>query len=158
MAKTDFLKLAVSIVICLCAGFIGSFFTSPNIPTWYASINKPFFNPPNWIFAPVWTILFILMGISLYLVWSKGLQAKGVKIAIAIFAAQLVLNTLWSILFFGLQNPFFAFIEIIVLWIFILLSIIKFYPISRKAALLLLPYICWVSFALLLNYFVWILN
>lgn len=152
------MKLVISIIICLAAGFIGTFFTNPSIPTWYESLKKPSFNPPAWLFGPVWTALFILMGISLFLVWQKGLNYNGVKIALIVFGIQLILNILWSILFFGLRAPLVAFIEIIILWILILITILIFYPISKAAALLLLPYILWVSFASILNFFLWQLN
>ncbi|MBU1120469.1 tryptophan-rich sensory protein [Candidatus Micrarchaeota archaeon] len=146
------------IVFCELVGIIGSFFTAPSITSWYAAIQKPFFTPPNWVFAPVWTTLFLLMGISLYLVWEKGLSDRKVRIALSVFGIQLILNIVWSLLFFGLQNPFLAFIEIILLWISILATIILFYRISVKASILLIPYIVWVSIAALLNYSVWILN
>jgi len=152
------LKLVVSILVCQAAGLVGSLFTSPAISSWYATIQKPSFNPPNWVFAPVWTLLFLLMGVSLYLVWSKGLGDKKTKIAVFIFAFQLLLNILWSILFFGLQSPLYAFIEIIILWLAILFTIISFYKISKPAAYLLLPYILWVSFASILNFSILILN
>ncbi|SNQ60274.1 TspO/MBR family protein [Candidatus Methanoperedens nitratireducens] len=154
----NILKLVISVIVCLFAGFIGSVFTFPSIPTWYAALTKPLFNPPYWIFAPVWTILFILMGISLYLVWNKGLQDKKVKISLFIFGVQLVLNVLWSFLFFGLHSPFYAFLEIIILWAAIVLTIVNFFKISRTAGLLLLPYILWVSFAAILNFSIWRLN
>ena len=149
-------RLLIAILICQFAGIIGSVFTTPSIPTWYAGINKPDFNPPNWLFAPVWTTLFFLMGISLYLVWEKGIKTS--RLAVYVFSAQLILNIIWSLLFFGLQNPFFAFIEIIILWVAILATILLFYRISKKAAILLIPYIAWVSFAAFLNYSIWILN
>ena len=152
------LKLIVSILICQGAGLVGSVFTSPAIPTWYATLQKPSFEPPNWVFAPVWTLLFLLMGISLYLIWSKGLEDKKAKIAIVIFSSQLVLNILWSFLFFGFKSPLYAFIEIIILWLAILATIISFYRISKTAAYLLLPYILWVSFASVLNFSIMILN
>lgn len=152
------LILFSSIIICQLAGFIGSVFTTPAIPRWYANINKPSFNPPNWVFAPVWTTLYLLMGIALFLVLRKGLNEKDVKIAIAVFALQLILNSLWSFLFFGLESPFAAFIEIIFLWIAILISIILFYHISWVAGALLIPYILWVSFASVLNFSFWRLN
>lgn len=152
------IKLIAFIVFCELAGIIGSFFTAPSIASWYASLQKPFFTPPNWVFAPVWTTLFLLMGISLYLVWEKGLGDRKVKLAVSVFSIQLILNILWSVLFFGLQNSFLAFIEIILLWIAILATIILFYRISVKASLLLIPYIVWVSIASLLNYSVWVLN
>jgi tryptophan-rich sensory protein len=151
-------RFAVSIVLCQLAGFIGSLFTSPAIPTWYAALEKPSFNPPNWLFAPVWTVLFLLMGISLYLVWRKSSDGHSTKTALAFFALQLTLNVLWSMLFFGLRSPLAGLMEIIVLWTAILLTLITFYRISKPAGLLLIPYILWVSFAAVLNYHLWRLN
>ncbi len=151
-------KLVIAIMICELAGVVGSVFTYPSIPTWYASLQKPSFNPPNWLFAPVWLILFALMGVSAYLVWSKGLESKGVKVALFIFVVQLVLNMLWSIVFFELRSIFYGFVVIIVLWIAIMLTITAFVRVSRKAGTLLLPYILWVSFASALNYYIWLLN
>ncbi|MFW6194445.1 MAG: TspO/MBR family protein [Halobacteriota archaeon] len=148
----------MSIGICLAAGFIGSIFTTPAIPVWYATLQKPFFTPPNWVFGPAWTTLYILMGIALFLVWNKGIQDRKVQVAMGVFGVQLVLNSLWSILFFGMQNPFYAFIEVIILWFAILATIILFYGIDKRASFLLVPYILWVSFASVLNYYVWILN
>jgi len=152
------LKLIVSILVCQGAGVIGSVFTSPAITTWYAQLEKPSFNPPNWVFAPVWSLLFLLMGIALYLIWSNEAESRKKRTAILIFAVQLVLNILWSVFFFGLQSPLHAFIEIIILWLAILLTIISFYKISKTAAYLLLPYILWVSFASILNFSIMILN
>lgn len=154
----EILILFSSIIICQLAGIIGSIFTAPSIPNWYANINKPSFRPPNWVFAPVWTTLYLLMGIALFLILRKGLNEKGIKMAIAVFALQLVLNSLWSFLFFGLKSPFAAFIEIIFLWAAILMSIILFFRISRVAGALLIPYILWVSFASVLNFAIWRLN
>jgi len=154
----EFLLLFASIIICQLAGVFGSLFTTPSIPLWYASINKPSFNPPNWIFAPVWTTLFLLMGIALFLIWRKGFKEKDIKIAFSVFIFQLVLNVLWSFLFFGLQSPFAAFIEIIFLWIAILITIILFLRISWVASILLIPYMLWVSFASVLNFAIWRLN
>ncbi len=147
----------VAIIVCELAGFIGAIFTTPSIPTWYATLSKPFFNPPSFVFAPVWTLLYALMGISLYLVWEKREKIK-TKIPLVLFFFQLILNTIWSILFFGLKNPLLAFVEIILLWITLLFTIIKFYPVSKKAALLLVPYILWVSFASILNLAIFLLN
>ena len=148
-------KLIASILICQIAGIIGSIFTAPSITSWYADLQKPAFSPPNWVFGPVWITLYTLMGISLYLVWNKK---KNVKIPLTLFSIQLILNSIWSIIFFGLQNPFYALIEIIILWIMILLTIISFYKISKKASFLLLPYIIWVTVATFLNYYILILN
>ena len=156
--KINNVKLASSVLLCLMAGLVGSIFTVDSIQTWYLSLNKPSFNPPNWIFGPVWTALYVLMGISAYLIWEKGISKKEVKNALTLFVIQLVLNLLWSIIFFGLKSPFYALIEIVFLWIAIVSSIYLFYKISRSAAFLLFPYIAWVSFAAILNYFVWQLN
>jgi translocator protein len=151
--KLNIVKLIASIGICLLAGAIGSIFTSKSVSTWYSTINRPSFNPPNWLFGPVWTILFILMGIALYFVWTLG-----DKQAMIVFAVQLLLNILWSALFFGLKAPFYAFLEIIILWAAILMTIFVFYRVSPKAAYLLVPYILWVSFAAILNFSIWRLN
>jgi len=156
--KLNLWKLIFSIVVCQLAGVIGSLFTSSSISTWYTALRKPFFNPPNWIFGPVWITLYLLMGISLYLVWNTGIEQKYVKVAIIVFIVQFVLNSLWSILFFGLQSPFLAFVEILVLWATILLTIVFFFRISVVAGWLLIPYIIWVSFAAVLNGAIWLLN
>ena len=148
----------ISIAICLLAGVLGSVFTTPAIPTWYATLIKPSFAPPNWLFFPVWTALFIMMGISLFLVWQKGLENVQIKIAISIFGVQLILNVIWSAAFFGLRSPLAGLIEICILWIFILVTILKFMKISKTAGLLLIPYIFWVSFAAVINFFIWRLN
>ena len=152
----DFIKLLASLIICQLAGAVGSVFTSPKIKTWYAGLIKPNFNPPNWIFGPVWTILFLLMGVALFLIWRQT-KAKN-KTALTLFGIQLGLNIFWSVLFFGLQSPQNAFIEIILLWLIILLTIISFYKISKTASILLIPYIAWVSFAAVLNFYLWRLN
>jgi tryptophan-rich sensory protein len=151
-------KLLSAIIICQLAGVIGSIFTSSSVETWYAELTLPSFAPPGWFIGAVWITLYTLMGISLYLIWNKGLRNKSVKEAVSIFFIQLVLNSVWSFLFFGLQSPFIAFIEIIILWIAILFTVIKFYRISKNASLLLIPYIMWVSVALLLNFSIWLLN
>lgn len=156
MAKINYLRLISSIVICQLAGIIGSFFTVSSVSTWYLTLNKPFFNPPSWLFGPVWITLYLLMGISLYLIWNN--YSKDMKLPLIFFGIQLGLNSLWSIIFFGLQNPLFAFIEIIILWVFIFLSIIGFYKKSKTAAYLLIPYILWVSFAAILNFSIFYLN
>lgn len=137
------------------AGIVGSVFTTPAISSWYKNLAKPIFNPPNWIFGPVWSVLFLLMGISLYLV----LQKRPVKSEeIKIFSIQLGLNVLWTIIFFYFMSPIAAFIEILILWLAIFLTIKAFYKVSKNSAYLLLPYIIWVSFALLLNLSVVVLN
>lgn len=156
--RVNLSKLVVSILLCQFAGLIGSVFTASSLENWYLFLEKPAFNPPAWVFFPAWVTLYTLMGISLYLVWEKGLQEQEVKMGMFIFGIQLGLNTLWSILFFGLKSPYYAFVEIVLLWFAILLTILKFRKISKTASYLLFPYILWVSFAMLLNYYIWILN
>lgn len=151
-------NLILAILICQGAGLIGSIFTISAIPSWYAGLEKPSFSPPNWLFAPVWFLLYTLMGIAAYLIWDRGVGKKEVKTALTLFAVQLVLNSLWSVIFFGLRLPQYAFLEIVALWVFILLTILSFYKISKTAGLLLLPYILWVSFAAILNLFIVRLN
>ncbi len=158
MHLRDFLKLTLFIVAVEAAGIIGAVFTTPAIPTWYTGLIKPELAPPNWVFGPVWTTLFAFMGIAAFLVWQKGIPRKDVKIALGIFLGQLILNTFWSIIFFGFQNPGGALIEIVILWVAILATILAFAKISKPAAWLLAPYVLWVSFAGYLNYAIWTLN
>jgi tryptophan-rich sensory protein len=158
MGVRDIIKLVVSLVACQCAGAIGSIFTTPAIPTWYAALEKPSFNPPNWLFAPAWITLYLLMGIAAFLVWRKGLGQKGVRAALVVFLVQLVLNALWSVVFFGLKSPLWGVVVILALWVAILLTILRFFKLSTAAGALLLPYILWVSFASVLNVAVWVLN
>jgi len=150
--------IIVAVVVCELAGIIGSVFTTPSIPGWYAGIVKPSFNPPNWIFGPVWTVLYAMMGLAAYLVYEKGLKRPEVKRALTVFAAQLVLNTLWSIVFFGAHMILGAAVVIVVLWTLILATILLFHKISKPAASLLIPYILWVSFATVLNVSFYALN
>ncbi len=158
MKKLDFPKLVSSILICEAAGVIGSFFTVLAIPVWYKTLNKPAFSPPNWLFGPVWTVLYLLMGISLFLVWQKGIESKKSKAALAAFAIQLALNALWPIVFFGGHSPLGGLVVITLLLIFILITIARFLPISKTAATLLFPYLAWVSFAAVLNFYIVKLN
>lgn len=158
MRGSDILKLVLSIIICQGAGFLGSLATMPSIATWYKTIAKPSFNPPNAVFGPVWITLYALMGVALFLIWKRGTATAGVKSAMILFFVQLVLNTLWSVLFFGLHQPMWAFIEILVLWLLILLTLIAFWRIALPAGLLLVPYFLWVSFASALNLAIWRLN
>ena len=181
MKSINLLKFVASIIICELAGVVGSIFTFPQINSWYNGLNKPSFNPPNWIFGPVWTILFVLMGISLYLVWMKKWEPKN-KIGgnkrkawnslsqkfftgswrkaniVLIFSTQLILNVLWSVIFFGMHSLNTSFCVVLMLWIAILFTIINFYRVSKVAALILVPYILWVSFAAVLNFSILFLN
>lgn len=158
MNTKNWLTLVGFITLSEAAGIIGSIFTAPSIRGWYDTLIRPDIAPPNWVFGPVWTTLFALMGIAAFLVWKRGLEHRNVKIALGIFAVQLVLNTLWSIIFFGLRSPGGALIEIVFLWFAILVTIVVFSKISRAAAWLLVPYIAWVSFAAYLNFSIWMLN
>ena len=150
-------KLIVSIVLCEGVGISGSIFTIPSITSWYSHLSKPFFNPPNWIFGPVWTMLYLLIGVSLYLILQKKLK-KEKNIILFVFSAQLFLNFLWSIIFFGMHLPLIAFVEIVFLWGSIVWLIVNFYKFTKAASLILVPYLCWVSFAAILNLTVAILN
>ncbi len=158
MNVKNILAFIICIAIPQLAGGVGALFTSANIPTWYASLARPDLAPPNWVFGPVWTILFLLMGIALFIVWRRGQEKEWVSGALALFATQLVLNVLWSILFFGLRSPGLALIEIGVLWLAILATIFSFSQLAKTAGLLLVPYLLWVSFAAYLNYGIWSLN
>lgn len=157
MKINDILKLLASVILCQIAGFLGSLFTTPAIPTWYATLKKPFFTPPNWVFSPVWISLFILMGISLFFVWRRQGQPH-VKTALIFFFVQLILNIFWSMAFFGLKSPLLGLMDIVLLWIAILFTILNFFKVSKFAGMLLIPYLLWVSFAALLNFSLWILN
>ena len=154
----NFLKLLITMSLSLLAGAVGSFFTVSAVQEWYPILIKPALNPPSWIFAPVWTVLYILMGISAFLVWKRGGELKNVALPLSLFAMQLVLNALWSIVFFGMHNPKLAFFEILLLWIAILATIISFMKISKLAGWLLVPYLLWVSFASYLTFAIWMLN
>lgn len=150
--------ITIAVACCLLAGSIGAFATQSSVNTWYTTLNKPSFNPPNWIFAPVWTTLYLLMGIAAGRVWSNGFHHKWVKTAMYHFIFQLLLNTLWSLVFFGLQQVFGALIVIICLLTLLLFTFKWFKIVDKLAAYLLIPYIIWVSFALVLNFSIWQLN
>ncbi len=158
MKLNSFFKLITAIVVSELAGIIGSFFTVSAIPTWYTTLAKPSLNPPSWIFGPVWMTLYLLMGIAVFLVWNKSWDRKDVRKALAVFGLQLVLNAVWSIIFFGLHSPLWALVDIALMWLTIIWTMVLFYKISKPAMWLLVPYILWVSFASYLNYSIWILN
>ncbi len=154
----NIIGLVVYVGISELAGVIGAIFTTPNIAGWYASLTKPVLMPPAWLFGPVWTFLYFLMGIALFLVWRRGWKTAGVKEAVGVFVIQLVLNILWSVIFFGLHAPLAAFIAVIALWIAIVATIMAFGKISHAAMWALLPYLLWVTFAAYLNLSIWLLN
>lgn len=157
MKKESWVKLVIAILVCQLAGLAGAIYTSGSLTTWYATLAKPLFNPPNWIFAPVWITLFLLMGISFWLIWQKE-KKKNINTAFVFFSIQLVLNAMWSAFFFGMQNPLYALIDIALLWLAILATILSFWKISKSASCLLVPYILWVTFAAVLNFYIWRLN
>jgi len=154
----DIWRLIISLFVCQLAGIIGSIFTTPVIATWYATLKKPPFSPPNWLFGPVWITLYVLMGISLFLVWRKGSDTQFVRNGLILFGIQLFFNVLWSAAFFGLRSPISGLVVIIILWITILLTILQFSKVSEVATALLIPYIVWVSFAAILNVSLFLLN
>jgi translocator protein len=163
LSKKDILRIVISVGVPLLAGSIASIFTSESISTWYRTLEKPSLTPPDWIFGPVWTTLYIVMGVSLFLVWRATTRFPDTKrrikiVAFVAFGTQLALNVLWSLLFFGLRSPPLAFAEILVLFASIVVTIAIFYKISRLAALLLIPYAGWTAFASLLNLQIWLLN
>jgi benzodiazapine receptor len=158
MSTADIVKLIVSIVACEGAGGIGSVFTRKAISTWYATLKKPAFTPPNSVFGPVWVTLYALMGVAVFMLWHEGLAQECVRIAFIVFWVQLVLNILWSVVFFGRRSPLGGMVVILLLWAAILLTIIKFFAVSNVAGGLLIPYLVWVSIAANLNIRIWILN
>jgi tryptophan-rich sensory protein len=150
------MKLILSLLLPQLAGVIGSFFTVSAIPSWYANLNKPAFAPPNWIFAPAWLTLYLLMGIALYLNWIK--KSQQAKSNVRLFFVHLFLNAIWSPVFFGARNPFLALIIIALIWFTIVVMIVNFWRVNKTSSVLLIPYLFWVSFASALNYFIWKLN
>ena len=158
MKVTMVVKLVVCLVLTFSAAILGSLSTRNAVGDWYANLNKPSFTPPGWLFGPVWTALYVLMAVSAAIVWDKGLDKAAVRIALALFLVQLILNGLWTPLFFGLRMPLVAFIEILLLWVAVGLTILVFARVSLAAAMLLMPYILWTSFAAVLNLSIWLLN
>lgn len=158
MSRSTLVKIAIAVVVCELAAVVGSLFTVPSVGSWFASLVRAPLAPPNWLFGPVWTTLYLMMGVAAGLVWSHGLKKREVKIALGIFAGQLLLNVLWSAIFFGLHKLGVAFAEILTLWVAIVATILAFRKISRPASWLLYPYLAWVSFASYLNFAIWWLN
>ncbi len=158
MDLSSVIRLVVSILASFTAAGIGSLFTFKAIPTWYAGLKKPRYTPPNWAFGPVWTILYILMGISVFLVWQKGLATPGVMLAFTLFWVQLAFNALWSVTFFGRRYKGGGVIVIAILWLLILATMVASFRVSVWEGALLVPYIVWVSLASYLNVGIWVLN
>jgi len=155
--KNDFLRLLASIVLCFSAAGLGGLSTSTAVTSWYLTINKPTWTPPSWLFGPVWTILYLMMAIAFYLIWTKGVTKKTLP-ALRFFLIQLALNLFWSLIFFGLGNFWLAYLEIITLLLFIVMTIKSFWGLSPFAGRLLIPYLLWVSFASFLNLAIALLN
>ena len=154
----DYVLLGASVALTLVAAAVGGIITASPVQTWYQTIQRPPWNPPDWLFGPVWTILYLMMAVALWRVWRLGWGESGVRVAVVLFLIQLILNVLWSFVFFGLRQPGWGFLEIVVLWGFILATLITFYRLERLAGLLLIPYLAWVTFAGILNGVVWRLN
>ena len=157
MNKTLILKFLVSILLPLSLGAIAGMFTSHSVPEWYATLNRPSFNPPNWIFGPVWTTLYILMGISFFLIWKQGVSKERNR-AILVYLLQLLLNFAWSFIFFYFNLIGLALVEIILLWISIIMMLVVFYKIKPIASYINIPYLLWVTFATVLNASYYLLN
>ena len=157
MTSRQAIALAVSVGICLGAAGIGSILTTPSIATWYATLRKPPWTPPNWLFGPVWTALYLGMAVAVWLVWRQA-GFSPARLALTLFALQLVLNVAWSGIFFRMRLPGAAFLEVVLLWLFILLTAIAFWPVSRTASWLLVPYLTWVTYAAALNAAIWRMN
>jgi benzodiazapine receptor len=149
--------LVVSMAICFGAAGLGSLFTTPSIENWYVTLRKPPWTPPNWVFGPVWTVLYLGMAIAAWLVWRKA-GVSGGKLALTFFALQLALNVCWSAIFFGAHMPGYAFAEIVLLWLLIMATVVAFWSVSRAAGWMMVPYLLWVAFAGVLNYAIWRLN
>jgi translocator protein len=170
LRRDDWISLAIAVVLPQLAGGLGAIPTASSIPTWYKTLNKPSWNPPGWLFGPVWTLLYLLMGVASWLVWHRSRQEKPAeavlalpqeteeKTALALYGAQLALNSLWSIIFFGFHNIGGALAEIAALWALIVATTARFYRLRPAAGLLLLPYLAWTTFAAALNATIWRLN
>lgn len=146
------------VLACVLLGGIGGLITAPQIDTWYQTLQKPWFNPPNWLFGPVWTVLYTLQGVAAWLLWRKGIGQREVRIALGLFVAQFTLNVAWTPAFFGLRSPLFGLVVIVPLVLFIVGTIVAAWRVDRRASLLLVPYLAWVSFATVLNTAIWLLN
>lgn len=154
-ARQEWLGLAFAVVVCFAAAAFGSLFTRPAIPNWYAGLRKPAWTPPAWLFGPVWTLLYLAMAVAAWLVWREHGFAGGASHALACFVVQLILNALWSVVFFGWKRTGLAFAEIVLLWLALALTTISFLRLTPLAGYLLVPYLAWVTFAALLNFSIW---
>jgi benzodiazapine receptor len=154
-----YLKILIFVATCVGVGYLSGVVTRSSVETWFPTLIKPGFNPPSWVFAPVWSFLYIIMGIAAGLVWGRiDFEKEAVRKALMFFAIQFALNAIWSLLFFGLKNPLLALVEIVILWLMIYETFLKFTKIDKVAGYLFIPYILWVSFATVLNASIWWLN
>ena len=156
--RRPLLTIAGVVGICVVLGAAGGLITAPQIQTWYTTLEKPGFTPPNWVFGPVWTLLYALQGVAAWLIWRAGLDRRIVRLALGLFATQFVLNIAWSPAFFGLESPILGLVVIVPLWFAIVATMAAFSRVYRRAAALLVPYLTWVTFATALNYAIWTLN
>ncbi len=152
------LKFFISVGLCLLVGFLAGYATQSSVNTWYTTLQKPSFNPPNWLFAPVWTTLYFLMGLAFFLVWNKERNTPKRRTAMTLFLIQLFFNAMWSVAFFMMQSPLWGLVDISILFLLIILTIFAFFRVSRLGGVLLIPYLLWVGFAAILNYTILILN
>jgi translocator protein len=159
MKPVNIIKLVVSCAVPFLTGLMGEpFVTAEAGSIWYANLHKPFFNPPDWVFAPVWMTLYVMMGVSSFLIWRKDLEDKPVRVAMTWYIIQIILNAIWTPLFFGMQSPLLGLVDVIPFLVAIIVTIVLFLKISRPAGLLLVPYLAWVSFATVLNASIYLLN
>ena len=155
---SNLIRMGVAVTVPLVVGGLSGLVTAQGVRDWYPTLIKPSFNPPPWVFGPVWTLLYLMMGVAAFLVWQKGWESGAVKVALTLFTLQLILNGLWSVLFFGIRSPGLAFAEILLLWVSIGATAVLFWRVNPIAGMLLLPYEAWVTFAAVLNGSIWILN
>jgi tryptophan-rich sensory protein len=155
--RADWISLVVFVAACLLIGVAGGIATGSSVTTWYVGLSKPSWNPPDWVFGPVWTVLYVMMGVSVWLVWRRRHEAE-TRVGMVLFGLQLILNAAWSAIFFGMQQPGWAAAEVVALWLSIMATIVAFARISKPAAWLLVPYLAWVSFASVLNFTIWRMN
>lgn len=158
LSAPPIVSLVVAVVVPLLVGLVGGVATASSVTTWYTELNKPPWNPPSWVFGPVWTLLYVLMGIAAWLVWRQGWSNPPVRTALILFAVQLALNLLWSVIFFGLRQPGWALAEILVLWAAVLGTLVFFTRLAPLAGVLIAPYLLWGTFATALNAAIWWLN
>lgn len=156
--RRPLLTIAGVVGACVVLGAAGGLITAPQIETWYATLDKPGFTPPSWVFGPVWTLLYALQGVAAWLIWRSGLDRRIVRLALGLFTVQFVCNLAWSPAFFGLESPILGLAVIVPLWFVIVATMVAFSRVDRRAAALLVPYLAWVSFATALNYAIWTLN